>query len=402
MFGDLGAAEPPPDPRTLAADRMFAALRVVAADPRTATEQARGLLATERQIPPPVLRAVVAAFLREVVAEVVAGGWLPSDLGALAARPATAAPAGLLAGLLRDEARRHPAPTVAQAWTDDLAGLGHPGPLDLAGLRGLADALRVGALVSRLPPIVRIIPPPGSRQDPAAGAVGLDPKVLAKVRALLAKAESTEFPEEAEALSTKAQQLISRYALDRLRIEDDSTDAPRMVTVRLWIDAPYVMPKATLVGAVARANRCRSVVTEDLGFCTLVGTASDVEAVELLSTSLLVQASTAMSRHGAHVDRWGRSRTRSFRQSFLVSYATRIGERLQEATDEAVEQSGSAELVPLLLRHDEHVEAAMEEMFPRLVSRQTSVSNGHGWAAGRAAADLAVLDARGEVTREAG
>jgi hypothetical protein len=37
-------------------------------------------------------------------------------------------------------------------------------------------------------------------------------------------------------------------------------------------------------------------------------------------------------------------------------------------------------------------------MFPQTVSREVSVSNGMGWAAGRAAADLALLDARLNIT----
>ena len=37
--------------------------------------------------------------------------------------------------------------------------------------------------------------------------------MLERVRALLAKAESTTFPEEADALTAKAQQLMTRHAL---------------------------------------------------------------------------------------------------------------------------------------------------------------------------------------------
>ena len=46
----------------------------------------------------------------------------------------------------------------------------------------------------------------------------MDEKKLSRVRALLAKAESSSFPEEAEALSAKAQELMTRHALDRERI----------------------------------------------------------------------------------------------------------------------------------------------------------------------------------------
>jgi hypothetical protein len=231
---------------------------------------------------------------------------------------------------------------------------------------------------------------------------GIDPKVLARVRSLLAKAESTEFPEEAEALSAKAQELISRYALDRLTLaEHHGHDDDQVTTARLWIDPPYLLAKAKLIGVVARANRCRAVLTQDFGFSTVVGDAADVEAVELLSTSLLVQASSAMLGHGSVVDGYGTSRTRSFRQSFLVSFAIRIGERLEAATEKATADTGRAgELVPLLRRQAERVDAAVDAMFPRLTSFGPSVSNGLGWAAGRAAADLARLDIRLQVSSD--
>jgi hypothetical protein len=139
-----------------------------------------------------------------------------------------------------------------------------------------------------------------------------------------------------------------------------------------------------------------------LEFCTVVGDPRDLDAVDLLVTSLLVQGSAAMVRHGRHVDITGVSRTRSFRQSFLVSYAVRIGERLREASSQVLAETGDeSRLLPVLARREEHVEAAVEAMFPDLVERPTSVTNGHGWAAGRAAAELALLDVRGQVTDEA-
>jgi hypothetical protein len=66
----------------------------------------------------------------------------------------------------------------------------------------------------------------------------------------------------------------------------------------------------------------------------VVGFASDVEAVELLFTSLLVQAQAALQAAGARKRGDGSSRTRSFRQSFLVAYATRIQERLGRVAEQ--------------------------------------------------------------------
>jgi hypothetical protein len=60
-----------------------------------------------------------------------------------------------------------------------------------------------------------------------------------------------------------------------------------------------------------------------------------------------------------------------------------------------------ARLLPVLAAREQVVDELFESMFPRSVSRSYSVGNAAGWHAGRAAADLAVLDTRRAV-RSAG
>ena len=145
-------------------------------------------------------------------------------------------------------------------------------------------------------------------------------------------------------------------------------------------DASEVDLGILLVHVVADANRCRSVFTEALGCCTLVGAAGDLDAVEVLVPSLLLQAHIAMARCGRRTDRSGTSRTRSFRQSFLLAYAQRIGERLRSADERvAVSSSGSGELVPVLAHHRERVDAACAALFPEVVPRAGTVNNSQGW-----------------------
>lgn len=45
---------------------------------------------------------------------------------------------------------------------------------------------------------------------------------------------------------------------------------------------------------------------------------------------------------------------------------------------------------------------AFATMVPHLVSRQTTISNGEGWAAGLAAADLAQLDVNAQLREATG
>jgi hypothetical protein len=340
-----------------------------------------------------------------------AAGWTPHDLGELVGRRLTADHLPVLAWLLADEVRRHPAQTVSARWRDEVAALGRAAEPAFDTVTGLALGLALAAVLGAVPPIPRLLPPPGradalAEAQQRAGRDGPAAKVLARVRGLLAKAESTEYPEEAEALSTKAQELISRYSLDAMlhtsAREPASGPAP-IVSRRLWIDAPYVGAKANLIHQVAVANRCSSVVAERLGFTTVVGTMADLDVVELLSTSLMVQADAAMLAAGKQVDHYGGSRTASYRRSFLLAYATRIGQRLAEVTDAAVasatEADRSGALVPLLRGQEERVDATVTQLFPHTVRKRASVGNMKGWAEGTAAADGARIDVRRPIAR---
>lgn len=82
---------------------------------------------------------------------------------------------------------------------------------------------------------VRSSPTPSSAHKSGVS----DPKMLGKIRGLLAKAESTQFPAEAEAFSAKAQDLMTRYAIDHALLESDN---PRgsigdVTTRRILVDS---------------------------------------------------------------------------------------------------------------------------------------------------------------------
>lgn len=335
-----------------------------------AIECARDLLSHLHPVPMRTIGQAVADLVGGLGSEAVHGGWSDSDLQELVARRVGEEHVGLL----QTDARTA---TVAKCTLETLAPL-----------------LRVAAALGMVP-LAEWDASTRHRQGTGRPAMSEEKaKRLARVRALLAKAEATSFDEEAEALSAKAQELISRHALERLLQEDTAATASEGPSVRrIWLDAPYVLSKATLVDAVSRANRCRCVVSEALAVCSVVGDSSDLESVELLSTSLLVQANRSMLRHGRHLDHRGVSRTRSFRQSFLMSFAIRIGQRLQEVNQEAIRATErGTDLVPVLRNQEQRVEEAFETMFPHIFKSETTVSNGHGWAAGHAAADLALLD----------
>jgi hypothetical protein len=272
-----------------------------------------------------------------------------------------------------------------------LVGRSH---VTVANVDALACAVELLGLLLSLPALPKL------GATPRPGRTGVDTRMLEKVRALLAKAESTTFPEEAEALSAKAQELMARHAIDAAMVGAGSPAGDAPTGMRLPVDDPYASAKSILLSEVASANQCRAVWSKGLGFSTVLGFESDLMFVEILYTSLLVQATSAMVASGSQVDRSGRSRTRSFRQAFLLAYAMRIGDRLREAEAagraSAQETYGEA-LLPVLAGREAAVEAVSAAAFPFVVSRSVSVSNAAGWAAGKAAAELASLSSRSQV-----
>ena len=212
----------------------------------------------------------------------------------------------------------------------------------------------------------------------------IDP-LLARVRKLLAKAEDPACtPAEAEAFTAKATELIAKYGVDQamLAAEDPSRDPVGDRVVPL--DAPYALDKAGLLAAVAVPLRCRVVRKTSGGVRVhLFGHAADLERVELLFTSLLVQAA-----HGlAAVPVPAHEHPAAFRRSWLAGFAHAIGVRLREA-ERAAEQAAPGSALVLVHRSD-LVERRMAEAYPilRTASRRRLAGGGleQGYAAGQAA-----------------
>jgi Protein of unknown function (DUF2786) len=353
--------------------------------------------------PGPRVRDLVLRAVREAWEN----GYQPADVLRVARRRLGEGDVMLLRRVLSAELAGYPRGTVDRRWLGQVADAGTAPGTAPPGVSWDAVGRRAHVLVSllrALPRLERLGPLPGSAAG-LADAPAVDERVLERVRALLAKAESTTYPEEAETFTAGAQALMARHRIDAAMVQprdDGRRGGPD--GVRLGIDAPYESPKVSLLTAVASANRCRTVWTRSLGFCTVVGFATDLEVVETLFTSLLLQATRAVTRQGPRVDGGGRSRTRAFRHAFLLAFAQRIGERLAEESareeQEAADAPGGERLLPVLAARDVEVEQALTELFPRLrYARSSTVSDAEGWASGRAAADLADFDPRQRLGR---
>ncbi|MEI7030545.1 DUF2786 domain-containing protein [Streptomyces pratensis] len=329
-------------------------------------------------------------------------GWHPADLVRFVRRELDDRRAALAATLIAAETARYA--QLPHRWRQQLAEL----PAPVARNRPdrfsyAADLLELYRLLLRLPTVEPVGPPPGAAADrlhrpPATG----EPRMLTRIRALLAKAEATGFPEEAEALTTKAQELMARHSIDEALLAARTQSHETPGACRIGVEPPYESAKAILLDAVASANRCRAVWNSDLGFTTVVGFEADLDAVELLFTSLLVQGTAAMTRAEADQRAAGRKRTKTFRQSFLLAYAQRLGGRLAEGAErvtadaagavgaEAADPGPGGGLLPVLAARGVAVTETAERMFPRTTTaRVRGATDPDGWAHGTEAADRA-------------
>jgi hypothetical protein len=381
------------------------------------------------------LSAALADHLVRAVGQKWNDGWQPADLAHVIGRDLKAAHRHVCADAIALDARSYVhSPGADPAWLAqvDAVTAKRPPPdrttllavwrLAAGDLRGAVTVavttlgwLRLQPRQPRLcvpPSEWGTTPPPRAATGPRR-AHGADPKITERVRALLAKAESTTFPDEAEAFTAKAQELIARHAIDMAMLGRDRNDRSPMGDAegrRVLIDDPYGKAKSMLLGAIATANGCKTVWSSGMGIATVFGAPNDIDAVELLFASLLAQATAAMvaatpnpaTASGLLLGRFGRRKggggnggqSRSFRQSFLVAYAVRIGERLQEAADTAAHDARAEHgdnVLPVLAARDAAAEEACALTFPRLRTQRISTSNAEGWVAGRAAADRARL-----------
>jgi hypothetical protein len=371
------------------------------------------LVATAQAVSPGGASVVIDQVFSDCLDGLWEGGWQPAEVYRAARRRRSGRHGDLVTTAIAANSRRVTA-SPPSSWTEQLTNLGATdswwgpgadwlGPWSLkSGIRwdeAVVVSVEALAVLLGLPKVEVLLPPPSQwslGHTPGPGGVRVDEAVLAKVRALLAKAESTNFEHEADALTAKAQELMARHSIDEAVARCDAGivgDGP--IATRIAVDDPYSSAKSSLLAVVASANGVRPIWDPVFAHMTLVGFEADLEVVEMLFTSLMMQASKAMLARGRVADGRGRSRTRSFRHSFYLAFAGRIGERLAMAAASArseAEADLGRDLLPVLAGRREEVDDTTARMFPRLRrARGSSVTNEAGWIAGRAAAETASL-----------
>lgn len=216
------------------------------------------------------------------------------------------------------------------------------------------------------------------------------PNLLERVRKLLAQAEDPSVTAaEAEAFNAKAAELIARHGIDTALLAAAGATHDEVGHRVIRVDNPYARDKAALLTGVADPLRCQTVHTYGHGryVVRVYGFGSDLDRVELLYTSLLVQA----TRDLVHVrpDEWGES-TAAYRRSWLAGFTSAVATRLRRAERRAAaEQPTTTDgTSTALVLHDRTtlVGQAVTADYPQLrtMRRRTRTGTGRtdGYASG--------------------
>ena len=134
-------------------------------------------------------------------------GWQPADVVRAVRRERSVRHVAVVARAISAEAARYAAATVDPRWAAQLAAIeAEREPVGGRGERAatIGWVVEVMALLLTLPRLPRLLPLPGEAMARRSQRTGIDGRLLERVRALLAKAESTTFPDEADALTAIA------------------------------------------------------------------------------------------------------------------------------------------------------------------------------------------------------
>ncbi|MBD0689347.1 DUF2786 domain-containing protein [Streptomyces sp. CBMA123] len=160
---------------------------------------------------------------------------------------------------------------------------------------------------------------------------------LAQIRALLAKAEATQYPEEAEALTAKAVEFMAKYGVDEALLSDGQPSRDGLTDRYFDLPNPWSMSRVRLVAFIAEGVGCRAVhqgheVAGGGRRVHVIGYESDVQRAEILYTSLVLQMLNGLNKQ---VVPFGVRSAKAWRNSWQLGFIERVVERLKAIEDAA-------------------------------------------------------------------
>lgn len=222
--------------------------------------------------------------------------------------------------------------------------------------------------------------------------------ILDKVRNLLNLAENAGTDAEADLARERAEALMLKRGIDdaMLAAADDG-DTDDITNRRITVPAPYPHKKAILLGAIADTQQVKVVIWTPKGghargiTAEIVGYSRDLDRLEMLYTSLLMQASRQVMRQ--HAPRGGN--TNSYRNSWLEGFTGTVKRRLMRLQKQAqvqTEAEGSTGTDLVLRDRKQAVDDEYRRLHPKMGKFKSRSTSHAGYRDGADAGEEADLE----------
>lgn len=178
-----------------------------------------------------------------------------------------------------------------------------------------------------------------------------------RITKLLRKAESTT-PEEAEALTAKAEELMIRYGIEQARLDarlNGDQPSEKIVTETVHITGIYHNAWVRVGSCVARGlgtvRMFRGAERKNVYTVTFIGFESDAQQAARLFTSLMLQGTVALRAWWANyktenpdtVAYMSRMAAYQERRAFVIGFGTGVEERLTRVHHQVVKEETARE-----------------------------------------------------------
>lgn len=221
-----------------------------------------------------------------------------------------------------------------------------------------------------------------------------DDKMITRIAALMAKAERAGSKHEAEAYFAKAQELMSKHAIDEALVMLSKGGDPQALIESEIIDCGTDRSVQNLLWIVAKNNNCAPIyvwrsyysksgqLRKKTDRIQIYGTRSDIEFTKMLFASLLMfcQQTLALMREVSPEKYSGKA----YGYSFRLGFGTGVGAKMRMARDTATREAGAGK--ELVLRDKAKIaEAALEAANPDSTKRSgvLTYSNSDAYKAGQ-------------------
>lgn len=225
-----------------------------------------------------------------------------------------------------------------------------------------------------------------------------------RIALLLNKAENTNFPAEAQTFQEHAERLMVRYGIGRAELDAQPIGSGKkkepIIEEHFDMRGTYRLGQRDGLSSVGHAFRTVTMLqTNYSNSCRLyiIGHESDVNTVKNLFSSLVIQASVAMSHWWSEEGKylaWDRTDSEKVieRREFQRSFYLQVAERIRGLYQEESQHNGSGtELV--LVSRKEQVDDFVSEKYPFLRRSRNRAATGslNAALAGRVAGSRADL-----------